>query len=139
MNDIYSTLGLDKPHISLLDEDFLAQIRGMPTQNLAAELLERLLADQIRQRGQKSALQGKEFAERLEEAVNRYRNRRLTTVEVIEELIRLAKELNEARPPDGITGRSSSIPGAGGERICRTRARPPNAGGAGPRADQQAA
>src|SRR5690606_10475949 len=62
VNDIYNTLGLDKPDISLLDEQFLAQIREMPTKNLAAELLERLLADQIRSRGQKNALQGKEFA-----------------------------------------------------------------------------
>lgn len=103
VNDIYNTLGLEKPDISLLDEQFLAQIREMPTKNLAAELLERLLADQIRSRGQKNALQGKEFAERLEEAVNRYRNRGLTTVEVIEELIRLAKEINEAQPPDGMS------------------------------------
>lgn len=103
VNDLYGTLGLDKPDISLLDEQFLAQIREMPTKNLAAELLERLLADQIRSRGQKNALQGKEFATRLEEAINRYQNRGLTTVEVIEELIRLAREINEARPPDGMS------------------------------------
>ena len=103
VNDLYGTLGLDKPDISLLDERFLAQIREMPTKNLAAELLERLLADQIRSRGQRNALQGKEFATRLEEAISRYQNRGLTTVEVIEELIRLAREINEARPPDGMS------------------------------------
>ena len=75
----------------------------MPTKNLAAELLERLIADQIKARGQRNALQGKEFTSRLEEAVNRYQNRGLTTLEVIEELIRLAREINEARPPDGMS------------------------------------
>ena len=103
VNDIYRTLGMSKPDISLLDEQFLAQIQAMPTKNLAAELLERLIADQIKARGQKNALQGKEFATKLEEAVNKYQNRALTTIEVIEVLIKLAKEINEARPPDGMS------------------------------------
>ena len=103
VNDIYRTLGMSKPDISLLDEQFLSQIQAMPTKNLAAELLERLIADQIKARGQKNALQGKEFAAKLEEAINRYQNRGLTTLEVIEELIKLAKEINEARPPDGMS------------------------------------
>ena len=103
VSDIFGTLGLDKPDISLLDEKFLAQIRAMPTKNLAAELLERLIADQIRARGQKNAIQGKEFTERLEAAIARYQSRGLTTVEVIEELIKLAKEINEAKPPDDMS------------------------------------
>jgi type I restriction enzyme R subunit len=103
VNDIYQTLGLAKPDISLLDEEFLAQVRAMPTKNLAAELLERLLADQIKSRGLRNAMQGKEFADRLQDAVSRYQNRALTTVQVIEELIKLAKEINDARPPDGMS------------------------------------
>ena len=103
VNDIYRTLGMSKPDISLLDEQFLAQIQSMPTKNLAAELLERLITDQIKARGQKNALQGKEFATKLEEAINRYQNRGLTTLEVIEELIKLAREINDARPPDGMS------------------------------------
>lgn len=103
VNDIYRTLGMSKPDISLLDEEFLSQIQAMPTKNLAAELLQRLIDDQIKARGHKNALQGKEFAIKLEEAVNKYRNRGLTTIEVIEELIKLAREINEARPPDGMT------------------------------------
>jgi len=103
VNDIFSTLGLDKPDISVLDESFLAQIQAMPTRNLAAELLNRLLRDQIRARGAKNAMQGKAFTERLEEAINKYRNRALTTVEVIEELIALAKEVNSAKPPEGLS------------------------------------
>ena len=103
VNDVFATLGLAKPDISLLDEEFLRQIREMPTRNLAAELLERLIADQVKARGQRNAIQGKEFAERLEDAVARYRSRGLTTVEVIEELIALAKEINAAKPPDGMS------------------------------------
>lgn len=103
VNDIFATLGLSKPDISLLDEHFLAQIRQMPTKNLAAELLERLVADQVKARGQKNAVQAKLFTQRLEEAINRYQTRGLTTLEVIEELIKLAKEINEARPPEGLS------------------------------------
>jgi type I restriction enzyme R subunit len=103
VNDIFATLGLGKADISLLDEDFLKQIREMPTRNLAAELLARLLTDQIKSRGQKNAMQGKEFTKKLEEAIAKYQNRGLTTVEVIEELIKLAQEINAARPPDGMS------------------------------------
>jgi type I restriction enzyme R subunit len=103
VNDIFGTLGLGKPDISLLDEAFLAQIREMPTKNLAAELLERLIADQVRARGARNAMQGKEFSERLEDAIRRYQNRGLTTAEVIEELIQLAKAINAAQAPHGLS------------------------------------
>jgi len=103
VNDVFGTLGLGRPDISLLDEDFLAQIQAMPTKNLAAELLERLIADQVKARGQKNAIQAKEFTQKLEEAIAKYQNRGLTTVEVIEELIKLAKEINAAKPPDGMS------------------------------------
>ncbi|MEO6924573.1 MAG: type I restriction enzyme endonuclease domain-containing protein, partial [Bryocella sp.] len=103
VNDVFRTLGLGKPDISLLDEEFLKQIREMPTKNLAAELLERLIADMVHARGQKNAMQGKEFTKKLEEAIAKYQNRGLTTVEVIEKLIELAKEINAAKPPKGLT------------------------------------
>lgn len=103
VNDVFGTLGLGRSDISLLDEGFLAQIQAMPTKNLAAELLERLIADQVKARGQKNAIQAKEFTQKLEEAIAKYQNRALTTVEVIEELIKLAKEINAAKPPEGLT------------------------------------
>jgi len=103
VKDVFATLGLDKPNIGLLDERFLDQIRQMPTKNLAKELLERLIADEVRARGSKNAMQGKAFSEKLEEAIANYSKRGLTTVEVIEELIKLAKELNAAKPPDGMS------------------------------------
>lgn len=103
VNDIYGTLGLEKPDISLLDESFLEKIREMPTKNLAAELLSRLVADQVKARSQKNAIQGKEFTKKLEEAINKYQNRGLTTVEVMNKIIEIAKELNASRAPDGMT------------------------------------
>jgi type I restriction enzyme R subunit len=103
VKDVFGTLGLGKPDISLLDEQFLAQIQAMPTKNLAAELLERLIADQVKARGAKNALQAKHFTDKLEEAIAKYQNRALTTLEVIEELIKLAKEINAAKPPEGLT------------------------------------
>jgi type I restriction enzyme R subunit len=103
VKDVFGSLGLGKPDISLLDENFLAQIQQMPTKNLAAELLERLIADQVKARGAKNKVQAKEFTEKLEDAITRYQNRALTTAEVIEELIKLAKEINAAKPPEGMT------------------------------------
>jgi type I restriction enzyme R subunit len=103
VNDIFGTLGIGKPDISVLDEKFLSQIQAMPTKNLAAELLERLIADQVKSRSQKNAIQGKEFTQKLEEAIAKYQNRALTTVEVIEELIRLAREINSSKPPDDMS------------------------------------
>lgn len=103
VNDIYGTLGLEKPDISLLDESFLEKIREMPTKNLATELLSRLVADQVKARAQTNAIQGKEFTKQLEEAINKYQNRGLTTVEVMNRIIEIAKELNESRAPDGMS------------------------------------
>ena len=103
VKDVFGTLGLAKRDISMLDEEFLAQIKAMPTKNLAAELLSRLLSDQIKSRAQKNAMQGKAFTDRLEDAIAKYQNRAITTAEVIEELIKLAKEINEAKPPEGLT------------------------------------
>ncbi|WP_419611917.1 DUF3387 domain-containing protein, partial [Thiolapillus sp.] len=103
VQDLYRTLGLEKPDISVLDETFLQQISEMPTKNLAAELLQRLIEDEVKARSRKNVVQAKEFTKKLEEAINKYRNRALTTVQVIEELIQLAKEINEAKPPEGLT------------------------------------
>lgn len=103
VNDVFASLGMKQPDISLLDDEFLEQVRQMPTKNLAAELLERLIAGQVKARGQKNAAQAKQFTQKLEEAINRYQTRGLTTIEVIEELIKLAKEINEARPPEGLS------------------------------------
>lgn len=103
VTDIYTTLNLEKPDISVLDENFLKQISEMPTKNLAAELLQRLIEDEIKSRSRKNVQQAKEFTSKLEEAINKYRNRGLTTAQIIEELINLAKEITAAKPPEGVS------------------------------------
>jgi type I restriction enzyme R subunit len=94
--DLYAAAGLKKPDISVLSDDFLAEVRGMPQRNLAVELLRKLLSGEIKRRGRRNVVQARSFAEMLERAVRQYQNRALETVRVIEELIRLAKEMREA-------------------------------------------
>jgi len=94
--DIFSAAGLKKPDISILSEEFLAEVRGLPQKNVAVELLRKLLNDEIRTRQKKRLVQSRSFERMLEETIHRYKNRAIESVEVIEELIRLAKELREA-------------------------------------------
>ncbi len=94
--DIFAAAGLKKPDISILSDEFLAEIRGMPQRNLAVELLQKLLAGEIKARLRKNVVQAKSFAEMLEQAIRRYQNRAIETVQVIEELIALAKDVRAA-------------------------------------------
>ena len=103
VTDLYATLGVDRPDISVLNEHFLAQIAKLPTKNLAAELLQRIIDDEIRSRSRKNTTQAHKFSKKLTEAINKYRNRGLTTARVIEELIQLAKEIGEDRPPEDMS------------------------------------
>ncbi len=95
--DIFAAAGLDKPDISILSDEFLAEVRELPQRNLALELLKKLLNDEIRTRMHKNVVQARAFSEMLEEAVNKYHNRAIAAAEVIEELINLAKEMREAQ------------------------------------------
>ena len=103
VNDLYSTLGVDEPDISVMDERFLAEVARLPTKNLAAELLQRIIDDEIRLRSRKNTTQAQEFSKKLTEAINKYRNRGLTTAQVIEELIQLAREIGQDRPPEDMS------------------------------------
>ncbi|MBI2975947.1 MAG: type I restriction endonuclease subunit R, partial [Chloroflexi bacterium] len=94
--DLFAAAGLKKPDLSILSDEFLAEVRGMPQRNLAVELLRKLLNDEIRRRGRKNVVLARSFAALLEEALQRYQNRALETVQVIEELIALAKDLRQA-------------------------------------------
>jgi len=94
--DIFAAAGLKKPDISILSEEFLAEVRGMPQRNLAVELLQKLLRGEIRTRGKRNVVQARSFAELLEQAVRRYQNRAIETAQVIEELIQLAKDMRAA-------------------------------------------
>ena len=94
--DIFAAAGLKKPDISILSDEFLAEVRGMPQRNLAVELLQKLLKGEIVTRRRKNVVQARSFAEMLEQTIRRYQNRAIEAAQVIEELIGLAKEMREA-------------------------------------------
>ena len=94
--DIFAAAGLDKPDISVLSDEFLAEVQGMPQRNLAVELLQKLLKGEVFSRRQKNVVQARSFAELLEQTLRRYQNRAIEAAQVIEELIELAKEMREA-------------------------------------------
>ncbi len=95
--DIFAAAGLAKPDISILSEEFLAEVRGMPQRNLAVELLEKLLKGELATRRRKNVVQARSFAEMLEQTIRRYQNRAIEAAQVIEELIGLAKQMREAQ------------------------------------------
>jgi type I restriction enzyme R subunit len=104
--DIFAAAGLKKPDISILSDEFLAEIRDMPQRNLAVELLRKLLSDELKVRQKKNLVQSRSFGDMLERAVKAYQNRAIETAQVIEELIQLAKDMKaaEARGEDlGLT------------------------------------
>ena len=95
--DVFSAAGLDKPDISVLSDEFLAEVQDMPHRNLAVELLQKLLKGEVANRRRKNVVQARSFAEMLEETLRRYQNRAIEAAQVIEELIKLAKEMREAK------------------------------------------
>ncbi len=94
--DIFQVAGIPKPDISVLSDEFLAEVQGMKHQNVAMELMKRLLNDEIRSRLRKNLIQGKKFSEMLGKTITKYQNNLLTAAEVIRELIALAKEIRGA-------------------------------------------
>ncbi|MFA5206648.1 MAG: DUF3387 domain-containing protein, partial [Lentisphaeria bacterium] len=94
--DIFAAAGLKKPDISILSDEFLAEVRGMPHRNLAVELLQKLLKGEIKTRTKHNIVQARSFAALLEQSVRKYQNRAVETAQVIEELIQLAKDMRAA-------------------------------------------
>ena len=94
--DIFAAAGLEKPDISILSEEFLAEVRGMKQRNLAVELLQKLLKGELAVRRQKNVVQARSFAEMLEQTIRHYQNRAVEAAQVIEELIQLARHMREA-------------------------------------------
>ncbi|HMV38467.1 MAG TPA: type I restriction endonuclease subunit R [Plasticicumulans sp.] len=95
--DIFAAAGLAKPDISILSDDFLAEVRGMPQRNLAVELLQKLLRGELATRRRRNLVQARSFAEMLEQTIRRYQNRAIEAAQVIEELIALARDMREAQ------------------------------------------
>src|SRR5207248_7538865 len=94
--DIFAAAGLAKPDISIVSEQFLAEVKGMPQRNLAVELLRKLLSGEMRTRRRKNIVQARSFSEMLEVSLRRYQNRAIEAAQVIEELIGLAKNMRDA-------------------------------------------
>ncbi|MCL4458793.1 MAG: type I restriction endonuclease subunit R [Chloroflexi bacterium] len=95
--DIFSAASLKKPDISILSDEFLTELQGMPHRNLALELLQKLLNDEIKARARKNLVQSRSFAEMLETTIRRYQNRTIEAAQVILELIELAKQMRDAK------------------------------------------
>ncbi|MEM6384650.1 MAG: type I restriction endonuclease subunit R [Pseudomonadota bacterium] len=94
--DILSAAGLQSPDISILSEEFLLEMQNMERKNLALDALQKLLNGEINSRAKRNVVQSKAFSERLEEAVARYHSNAISTVEMIQELIDLAKDIKAA-------------------------------------------
>ncbi|MGH8848488.1 MAG: type I restriction enzyme endonuclease domain-containing protein, partial [Polaromonas sp.] len=104
--DIFDAVGLDKPNIGLLDDEFLAQVKNLPERNLAVELLERLLEGEIKSRFASNVVQDRKFSEMLANVIKRYQNRSIETAQVMEELVEMAKKFREAAARGEILGLS---------------------------------
>lgn len=102
--DVFEAVGLDKPNIGLLDDEFLAEVRNLPEKNLAVELLERLLEGEIKSKFASNLAQEKKFSELLDSVIKRYQNRSIETAQVIEELIEMAKKFAAASKRGDVLG-----------------------------------
>lgn len=95
--DVFSAAGIKKPDISILSDEFLADVKNLPHKNLAVDLLEKLLKGEIKTRRKKNIVQSRSFAEMLQNSLNAYHNRAITTQQVIDHLIQIAKEMRDAQ------------------------------------------
>lgn len=96
VTDVFALAGLNKPNIGLLSPEFLEEVRNMPQKNLAVELLEKLLRDEVKAHARMNVVLQRKFGDRLLEALRKYHNRAIETAQVIEELLRMAEEFKRA-------------------------------------------
>jgi len=94
--DVFDAAGIKKPDLSILSNEFLAEVQGMPHQNIAFELLKKLIRDEIKSYSETNVVASKSFADRLEEVIRKYQNKVISTAQIIEELIALAKDMRES-------------------------------------------
>jgi type I restriction enzyme R subunit len=97
MVDIFAAAGLKTPDISILSDEFLAEVRGMEKKNLALEMLKKMLRDEIKSRAKKNVVQARNFSEMLENTIKKYQGRLIEAAQIIEELIEIAKEMKQAK------------------------------------------
>ena len=95
--DIFAAAGMERPDISILSDEFLAEVRDLPQRNLALEVLRRLLSDEIKARSRTNLVKSRSFAEMLEKSIKKYQNRSIDAAQVIAELVEIARQMREAR------------------------------------------
>lgn len=93
--DIFASAGMKKPDISILSDEFLSEVKGLPQKNLAFEMLKKLLNDEIKMVSKKKLIQSRSFAEMLDKAIKSYTNKSIETAKIIEELIEIARKMRE--------------------------------------------
>lgn len=91
--DVFDTLGLKRPDVSILSEEFLQEVKAMKEKNLALEMLKKLLEGNIKLMEKRNLVKSEKFSEKLKKALNKYHNQAITNAEVIEELIKMAHEI----------------------------------------------
>ena len=94
--DVFEAAGIKKPDVSILSDQFLAEVQGMKQKNLAVELLRKLLSDEVKRRSRHNLVKSRSFAEMLDQSIRRYQNRAVEAAHVLEELIGLAKDMRAA-------------------------------------------
>ena len=104
--DVFDTLGLERPNISILSDEFLEEVKSIKYKNLAVEMLKKLLEGKIKSIEKRNVVKSEKFSEKLDKALNKYKNQAITNLEVIEELIKLAEEIKKAREEDMSLGLS---------------------------------
>lgn len=104
--DVFDALNLKQPEVSILSEEFLAEVKGITHKNLAVEMLKKLLEGNLKLMEKKNLVKAEKFSEKLQKSLNKYRNQAITNVEVMEELIRMANELRDMGNEDNQLGLS---------------------------------
>jgi type I restriction enzyme R subunit len=104
--DVFDAMGIKRPEISILSEEFLKEVQQMKQKNLAVEMLKKLLEGNIKTMEKRNLVKSEKFSERLTKALNKYRNQALTNAEVIEELIRMAHDIKKMREEEAELGLS---------------------------------
>lgn len=104
--DVFDALDLKQPEVSILSEEFLAEVKGITHKNLAVEMLKKLLEGNLKLMEKKNLVKAEKFSEKLQKSLNKYRNQAITNVEVMEELIRMANELRDMANEDNKLGLS---------------------------------
>jgi type I restriction enzyme, R subunit len=94
--NIFDEAGIKNPDISIVSDEFMAEMRGMEHKNLAVELLQKLLKDEIKNRSRTNIVQSRRLAEMLDDALRRYRNQVISVTDILEELLEMAKDTKAA-------------------------------------------